>query len=701
MWTDISGFVYYRDKVNITRGRADETSSIQPQTATLTINNRDGRFSPRNPVGPYYGIIGRNTPLRISRMWNGVRWYRFYGEVSEWPQTSDITGTDVYCRITASGIRRRLGQGTPPSYSALYRAITRLTDAPLIAYWPCEDGSNSTTMASAVPGVGPMSIAGAGASLAADSSFFGSAALPTMGTGSLSASVPSYPGSGAFTVRFLVGMPLAGIVTGSVIARVASSGTVTAWELYYGTASSGSLGLRGFDQTGANVADTGLVALTVNGRQFHIDINIAQSGANVTGTFSYYLITYPFTSGLIGPSATVNNATAGTCRSLAIAPGGALTGVTIGHVAVQDGSVNAGDIKTAIIGWNNMEYPRARMIRICQEESIPLEIIFGPLFVQDPPLVGFQTPDTILGIIDSCATTDMGIEYESRNQLGLGYRILKSLYNQTPKLTLDHSVHQLSAPLAPVDDDLHTRNTIIVSRIGGSTATATLAIGALSTQPPPSGVGPYQDTTSININLDSVLPDHAGWRLHLGTVTEARYPQISLNLRHPSITGNLDTMNGALAMDIGDRAVITNPPPGLPPDVISQLLQGYSESLGVFEHDMVLNCSPESPYEIGIVGDAVLGHIDTDGSTLVAPLSTTAVNPSVLTAAGFPLWTTAAGDFPFDIAVAGERMTVTSITGSSPGSPQTFIVTRSVNGVVKTHATGEDVRLWQPMVISL
>ena len=44
-------------------------------------------------------------------------------------------------------------------------------------------------------------------------------------------------------------------------------------------------------------------------------------------------------------------------------------------------------------------------------------------------------------------------------------------------------------------------------------------------------------------------------------------------------------------------------------------------------------------------------------------------------------------------------MTVTNITGSS--SPQTFTVIRSVNGVAKAQTAGTDVRLWQPMILSM
>lgn len=68
-WVDISKDVYQRDEVQIVRGRPDEGSRTDPGECTLTLNNRAGKYSPRNPVGPYYGMIGRNTPLRV---WAGT-----------------------------------------------------------------------------------------------------------------------------------------------------------------------------------------------------------------------------------------------------------------------------------------------------------------------------------------------------------------------------------------------------------------------------------------------------------------------------------------------------------------------------------------------------------------------------------------------------------------------------------------------------
>ena len=71
---------------------------------------------------------------------------------------------------------------------------------------------------------------------------------------------------------------------------------------------------------------------------------------------------------------------------------------------------------------------------------------------------------------------------------------------------------------------------------------------------------------------------------------------------------------------------------------------------------MLLQEVPASPYTVTVPDDAVLGRVDTDGASLASSATSTATTLSVATVAGFPLWTTSAGDFPFDVAVAGERV---------------------------------------------
>jgi hypothetical protein len=73
----------------------------------------------------------------------------------------------------------------------------------------------------------------------------------------------------------------------------------------------------------------------------------------------------------------------------------------------------------------------------------------------------------------------------------------------------------------------------------------------LSVQAPPAGVGRYDEQVTINPRYDALLPDQAAWRLHLGTVDEARYPVISLNLAKLSAEAEAALVADLVAADVG------------------------------------------------------------------------------------------------------------------------------------------------------
>jgi hypothetical protein len=460
----------------------------------------------------------------------------------------------------------------------------------------------------------------------------------------------------------------------------------------------------------APVSDSGptLLGASVNGQLLQVTV---EWGPNAGGTRFFFAIQAPFTKnaflGLLdNASLTISGVSA-----VAVSPDGTLSGCSVGHVYVNN-VVDDFGIPSPVLDAYTTEPCYTRFTRLCQEEGLNGILMAQGVTDSNQVTMGAQLPDMLVNLMQQIADTDGGMLYEAPDQAALVYRTRLSLYNQgtaystRSSLVLDYAQHQLTGALDPVDDDAYTRNDVTAQRINGSFAQAVDSdpLDPLSTLAPPQGVGDYQTTYSLSIGSDNDLPDHAGWRLHLGTVNEPRYPTIRLNLRHPQFTGNVDLMNQALGLDIGDLVVIKNPPAGRgSPDDIRLIVQGYSETLGIFEHDMVLNCSPESPYRVAMLEDLVLGRADTDGSTLAAPyplgtettllVATTGIQPQS------PLWTTAGGDFPFDVIAGGERMTVTNITGAS--SPQTFTVTRSVNSVVKSQTQGTDVRLYQPMVLSL
>lgn len=687
-WTDISPYVYYRDRIHISRGRPDETSQIQPQTATLTINNRDGRFSPRNPTGPYYGLISRNTQIRISRLNNGVRRYRFVGEVSAWPTTSDISGEDVYIQITASGMLRRLQQGTPPVQSAMYRAYT-LTNAVqnVVAYWPCEDGTSSTSIASGLSG-GTSIVPAGSPTYASDSTFACSQPIPVLNGSSWTAAVSASTWTDD-VLRFLMHIPKTGEVDGAIVARFATSGTVARLDLRYNTLSGGCLTLLGYDIAGSNLFNTGPFVDDdgngYNGNIYRVGLELRTSGTGVEYSYQTYKVND--TKGGASVSGTLASSSVGPMTSIAINPNQALTGTAIGHISVQNVWSSLFDIEGAVNAYLG-DGRLGRFARLASENGVNAVTVFAS---QDSSSnLGYQLPDTFPNLLQESPNTDLGALYEAKDQLALTYRTRGSLYNQGTAynnvgrvLTLDYSQHQLSAPAVPTDDDAYTRNDITVTRIGGSSSRQVLSSGAaLSTQAPPAGVGPYPTSLNVSLNTDAATADQAGWRLHLGTTDEPRYPQISLNLRYPAFTGSVDMLNAALMLDIGDRVVINNPPADLSANPISLIVQGYSETLGNYEHDMVLNCSPESPYRVGILDDTVLAHPDTDGSTLAAayPLGTETALQVAVTNPAAPPWTTNPADMPFDIAVGGERITVTAIGTATPSM--------GVDGTFETGASG-------------
>lgn len=93
-WTNITADVYRRDGIHITRGRADEGQRVDPGKCTLTLNNRSGKYSPKNPMSPLYGQIGRNTPVRVS-VRTGSPYLDVTGNVADFASTPDTAALDI------------------------------------------------------------------------------------------------------------------------------------------------------------------------------------------------------------------------------------------------------------------------------------------------------------------------------------------------------------------------------------------------------------------------------------------------------------------------------------------------------------------------------------------------------------------------------------------------------------------------------
>lgn len=632
------------------------------------------------------------------------RW-RFHGELSSLPPRWDTSGNDTYVPIDVNGMLRRLRQANTPLHSALYRQLANGPN-PVAAYWSCEDDSSATSFAPATPYTSPGKFAGS-LSLSA-TSVNGSDSLPTTNNTNVTFSVPEYDASNGSVAFFFLYIPSdSKPADGTVLASINTTGSASRWEFVYWTDGGAAGDLGGSDGIGVGVAKandesgtysvlspSGVISTSINDKLLLCSIGYNQSGTTMnydwdaasfgTGNAAFAFTVYD------PPFRTSSSTTGGRVSKITIDPGKKTQGVAFGHVGVWADVPSSSDarIYCGYLGENG----GARMVRLCAEEGVTLRLIGS---TDTMPPMGEQTSKALTDLLQECADADHGMLFECRDAMSLCYRTRSSLYSQTTRLELDYDDGAVSDAIEPTDDDQQVRNDVTVSRDGGSSARVEKTTGRLSVNAPPDGVGRYQDSQSYNLWLDDDLEDHASWAVHLGTVDEARYPTLGIDYTNDGFNGDADMNEAGLMLDIGDRIALTNPPDSLPPDDVYQLAQGYGEAYGNFVHKQAFNCSPASPYDVATLTSA---RVDTSGSELADDYDTDDTSLSVTTTNG-ERWTTDTDYMPFDIIVGGEQMTVTAISGTT--TTQTFTVTRSVNGVVKSQTSGTAVNIFNPTYTGL
>ncbi|MEV8032290.1 hypothetical protein [Streptomyces sp. NPDC086182] len=713
VWVDITSYCMVRDdsgqisiSYGITGGEGSQTERAQ---AGLQLRNTDGRFSPRNPTGAYYGLIGRNTPLRISVPdGSGGKSYRLWGEVSEWAPGWDSTGTDVWTDVTVTGILQRLAQAPAPDRSVIYTAITDPVASSVVAYWPCEDADGSASLASALTSGSPMTFTGS-PTLASYSGFLASDPLPVLTSGYVSGGVARYDDPSATQVRFLCFIPAAGLSDGKVICSIDqvdySAGAPQFWEVYYSTTdANNSLVLRTHASDGSFLGVLLPHTLDVRGRLLYVSVELPETGTGTTRALRLKDVTtsqtYSVTDSATLPTLTrVTRVQFGPASRSVVGPIGTqyLPGVAIGHVTVENAitPIDALGVRLNPVG----EVAGRRIQRLCGEEAIPVDWV-GDL--DDTVALGAQGRQNVLALVQEATLADGGLLYENRAVLGLGYRTRASLHGQDPALVLDYPSFNLAQVPVPVEDDRYVQNKVTVT-VNGVTGSYEAATGPLSTALPPAGMGVYGSDVTLNLSTNSTttLQDQAAWRVRLGTVDEARFPQISVNLAHPSITP--DMRRAILALRLGDRVQVTNPPAWLPPDTIDQLVLGMAETITHFEHRLTFTCAPAAPYnQVGYL-DSSTARVDTDDSVLLTAVGTGDTSLDVAPVRDpSMLWTTDTAEVPWDVRVGGEVMRVTAVSSkvvdafgrtssSSWGSADTGQAWTTSGGTVTDYAVAAGV----------
>lgn len=592
---------------------------------------------------------------------------RFHGEVKAWPpRWGQPDGSDAEVPIEAYGIRRRLDRTTSPLRSPMFRASTSPGEMPrTIAYWPMEEPDGATEFASGIGG--PPMLVGRipgyhvrDIDFAAYSDFIGSEPLPEFHITSAVAQVPPAPPTGELRVFALVHPPDEGVPapdgqtsgTASLLS-VRTTGSAAEWVIEVRT--NGDARVLASDRQGNNLLTGSWRSIDgsgLNGRRWLLGLWLRQQGSDIEWQRFAFREGDPNGTTDFG---TITGQSLGSASSVVVGAAGDLGGAAVGHVSVHN--TNTGVIGGTLWSGFNANVPEtalARISRLADEEQVPL-VASGDPAETEP--VGVQKTGSLMEIFDSSTTADLGIFVDSREAPTMRYRSRRSLYNQEP-VQLDYVAGQVVSPFEPTDDDESIRNDVTISREDGSSFRAVQEDGPLSVEAPPVGVGRYEYSETLNLADDTQLPHQAGWRLHLGTLDEVRYPVLTV-----SLNGSPEVIERLRRVDVGDRIQVVNLPKWLPPDKADLIVQGYSEESDGIEWWISFNCTPASSWSVGVADDPVYGRADTSGSEVLYGVDADATILPVLTTDG-PRWVQAddlPDQFPFDVTVGGEVMTVTAI----------------------------------------
>jgi hypothetical protein len=623
---------------------------------------------------------------------------RFVGEISSWPPRWDLSDSDIWVPIQAAGIGRRLGQGAKPLASSLRRAVPGYRP---LAYWPMEDGSLSTQAAEVTGHTGPLTTSGL--TYAEDDTLISSGPLPKVRPGArlVSGPIPS-AASGAWEVDMLFRLEEAPEATADQMLLDVTTSTMRAWvATRRWTDGRPIMVLNMTDLDGQPLATPatfyidGTQPPVVLGQWNRLRLRSYPNGAQYVTEAQVLDLSRSTGAYRGGWRSYTHGPGVGSLNRIDTRFGTELGDLSIGHITVW-GSHAATAYFLAGSGYAG-ETTADRLSRLAVGEQVPVLVVGDA----DTPL-GPEPAGTFLDGVGAAMDADLGVPGEPRNQLGLLYRARQDLYNRPPVITLDYRSGHISDPVEPVDDDQNLRNDVEVKRDHGSSFHVVDEDGPLGVNV----VGRYDESVTLSLASDGQLADQAGWRLHLGTVDELRWPSIRVNLANPRMREHIPAI---LGLDAGDRIRILHPPHWTQAQDLDLIVQGYEERIGAFVWELTLTCTPASAWTVGVVAESAPAEVDpsapdradTSGSVLAFDVDAEETHLPVSTVQG-PPWTTDPADMPVDVVVGGEIVRVTQVVGDgTTGFPQSLIVTRSINNIVKSHAAGTGVRLAQAAVVAL
>jgi hypothetical protein len=654
----------------------DPSSGTQPSEVSLTWDNFDLSMDPSNPLGPLYHKIGRQTPFQL--VVDGAQLAA--AESSEWVvdrtidhvPTAPLKGVSTVA-YKAMGILDRIkNQWKEPLRSPMYTEIVKYPT--LLGYWTGEGGAGGSTLQNET--AGPAGVASGSVTWGGDPGPSGSAELIQLGSdGALSGRFLRASGNG-YQVCWSMRIPATLTATNlTIFSFTTTDGVRFEWQI-----SSTQFTFNVIANDGTLLSNLGSIFGGVSPNSFmRARVKVTFAAGLVTVEPAWYAQDASSILGVTMPTYAFGGT--GRPQTWAVLSNAYTSGASYGHVfAVTDTTLDLAGGYNPTQVFNGYKGERAfdRWSRLLTGVGISAFIIGSNT---DTMPMGPQKPGLLFDLLDECVITEGGLQWDTTGSLGVTFRTRMARYGQTSKMDLTYGV-DVAPPLLKQIGPVGVANRMTVNNSSGTSATVAKTSGSMSTANPPAGIGEVRGQVDVNMANDGLIDDRAGWELRLGTLDRPRYLQVTVDL-----LANPGYKTAVAGLRPGDTITLA----GVEPDpVLLQVIQ-FTHQIGHTTRTVSMKCVPGEQWNSGVYGTA---RYTVRSSSVNTAMTTTSTSLAVLLTDSLDRWSTTATGYDL-VLNSGERVRVTGAFSAPVANVQTATVTRSINGVVSTHAVGDSVELYR------
>ena len=671
VWTDVSSSVR-GDSIEINVGD-DTGAEIVPGTLALTFDNATGTFTPDNPTGTYYPNLVEGKRIRVQTVKSATTYTRFVGRITSISPDYPSDPAQSLTQVSAVDVLGDLARIALPSVQEAY---ARLNDSGQAAFYPLTDINEHAGMVDVLGNAARLRVWNQSASSGSiearsDTSLFETRPYVALTAGKGLYSTTPFPepvggGTGEF-MRIVLLVKVTSSSYGEVL-RVSTSRCDKATD--YNVVKWTSSGFVVECVVGGAVTGTSSASAADDGWH-HLNFNVSDlsvDGAATVGTTSY----------------------SGQNRHISL--GGDID-MSVGDLlVVNDTTIVAGYVA------GNVTLDTRTLVQSATDlgtvtRSTGLGATYTWTTTPEPAGASLLTEDrTALEVLADLANSQSGIAYAVPSTSATQTVQLVASPDARPSavaLTLDAEADLDGGPTATRDIDGTT-----------ATATASSSVGTVTvTDSSVAAVGAASVDVSTALSDDNDLAGVASDRIARGRDKRLRVSELTFDLA----TAANDLYAAFYALTLGERVRLS----GLPSayfgvTYLDGYVTGWTERPGITGYGVTLYLSPADAPPEAVLDDSTYDRVPfgTGVCTLTSNITSGATSIS-LTFTGSALLSTDAGDYPLDLDLNGERVTI----GSAPAggsSPRTVTVTRGVAPTVaRAHTAGEPIDVWLGASIAL